>query len=443
MTSICNVCFHSVSTKLANVRCTYCLRYYHIKCTSLDNCSGNYLAEHLSSWLCSKCLTLIFPFNHLDDDYFEFSIYELVNGPLNYDFDRLSTLQCNPLFSNFNIRTDLFQDLDPDINFFTPKTCDYFLIDQFNDLFTSAPCTDLPSLSLLHLNIRSLPRNLEQFTNLLSCLSLKFSMIGLSETWLTQNSSFTDIPGYNFINQNREGKAGGGVAIFLSDSLEFKMRDDLNFNNHDLFEALFIEVQIPHGKNIIAGVVYRPPNNNSDAFLAEYNKIISLISKENKLYYIMGDFNLNLLNSESHSPTGEFLDTMLSKMLFPLISKPSRITANTASLIDNIFTNDYAQIKCGLLFTDISDHFPVFSLSKSTSTSDSSENESNFIRNFKTANRTKFDAMLRNKDWTELYSLGDPNEAYNAFSKSLIEIYNNCFPLEKPSRRVSTSLRKP
>ena len=157
----------------------------------------------------------------------------------------------------------------------------------------------------------------------------------------------------------------------------------------------------------------------------------------------MGDFNLNLLNSESHAPTGEFLDTMLSKMLFPLISKPSRITANTASLIDNIFTNDYAQIKCGLLFTDISDHFPVFSLSKSTSTSDSSENESNFIRNFKTANRTKFDAMLHNKDWTELYSLGDPNDAYNAFSKSFIEIYNNCFPLEKPSRRVSTSLRKP
>ena len=77
--------------------------------------------------------------------------------------------------------------------------------------------------------------------------------------------------------------------------------------------------------------------------------------------------NLNLLNNESHEITGKFFDSMLSFMLTPLISKPTRITANSATLIDNIFTNDSTHyLKCGLLFTDIYDHFPVFAISDET-----------------------------------------------------------------------------
>ena len=56
--------------------------------------------------------------------------------------------------------------------------------------------------------------------------------------------------------------------------------------------------------------------------------------------YIMGDFNLNLLNDHSHQRTGEFLDIMYSNMFFPLITRPTRITSSSATLIDNIFTNN-------------------------------------------------------------------------------------------------------
>ena len=38
--------------------------------------------------------------------------------------------------------------------------------------------------------------------------------------------------------------------------------------------------------------------------------------------------------------TGEFLDVMYSKMFFPLITRPTRITSHTATLIDNIFSNN-------------------------------------------------------------------------------------------------------
>jgi hypothetical protein len=126
----------------------------------------------------------------------------------------------------------------------------------------------------------------------------------------------------------------------LDNKYHYKIRSDLNYNDFDVNESLFIEVINPTRKNIIVGIVYRSPNNNSEAFITVHTDIMSHISQENKTCYILGDMNLNLINNEAHASTGKFLDSMLSFMTLPLITKPSRITANSATLIDNIFTND-------------------------------------------------------------------------------------------------------
>ena len=73
----------------------------------------------------------------------------------------------------------------------------------------------------------------------------------------------------------------------------------------------------------------------------------------------MGDFNLNLMNYQSHNLTGEFLDMMYSNTFFPLITRPTRITSHSATLIDNISQNSLeTNLLSSLLFTDISDHLP-------------------------------------------------------------------------------------
>ena len=47
--------------------------------------------------------------------------------------------------------------------------------------------------------------------------------------------------------------------------------------------------------------------------------------------------------------------------MYPLISKPTRITSSTATLIENIFTNNLEQsMSSGILYTDLSDHLPIF-----------------------------------------------------------------------------------
>ena len=98
-------------------------------------------------------------------------------------------------------------------------------------------------------------------------------------------------------------------------------------------------------------------------FNEQLNSMLQRMSGENKTLYTMGDFNMNLLNYENHHPTNNFLETLYSYSLTPLITKPTRITENTATLIDNIFTNNSLSGRrhlSGILYTDISDHLPVF-----------------------------------------------------------------------------------
>ena len=74
----------------------------------------------------------------------------------------------------------------------------------------------------------------------------------------------------------------------------------------------------------------------------------------------MGDFNINLLNEDVHPLTNDFVNVITSHSLYPSITKPTRITSRTATLIDNIFTNSKSKQTSGIIITDLSDHLPIF-----------------------------------------------------------------------------------
>ena len=94
-----------------------------------------------------------------------------------------------------------------------------------------------------------------------------------------------------------------------------------------------MEINGPKEKNIIVGVVYRPPNQNLQDFMNSLDLLLASISKENKICYDVGDWNLDLINHHCHESTGEVLEIMYSRTFFPLITRPTRITSNTATLI--------------------------------------------------------------------------------------------------------------
>jgi len=72
----------------------------------------------------------------------------------------------------------------------------------------------------------------------------------------------------------------------------FKPKIDLQSSDNSLHESVFVEIMLPHGKNIIGGCPYRPPDASLNYFNRFTEDILSAISFENKLSYNMVDFNI-------------------------------------------------------------------------------------------------------------------------------------------------------
>ena len=59
---------------------------------------------------------------------------------------------------------------------------------------------------------------------MLGSLKKPFSVIGISETWLTDcTAELVNITGYNFVSNYRKSKTGGGVGIYLQNDLQYKL----------------------------------------------------------------------------------------------------------------------------------------------------------------------------------------------------------------------------
>ena len=80
--------------------------------------------------------------------------------------------------------------------------------------------------------------------------------------------------------------------------------------NPENVESLFIEIERTGSKNVIVGVIYRPPGQDVKEFNDFTNVLLSKIMHNDKPVYIMGDFNINLLNEDVHTLTNDFINIM-------------------------------------------------------------------------------------------------------------------------------------
>ena len=109
-------------------------------------------------------------------------------------------------------------------------------------------------------------------------------------------------------------------------------------------------------KNIICGIVYRK-HNSPESFQSYLDEVLESKSSNDKTIYIMGDFNISLLNVETCNFIKDFLLSSQSYSFFPTSDEPTRVNNNSDTLIDNIFANDVCRKKTsGNIISDISDH---------------------------------------------------------------------------------------
>jgi len=439
----CKFCNGRLLTHSLALKCYFCEGQYHLKCIpSVTRADSLYVDKQTNRWLCISCSSEIFPFNHnTNDREFLQNISEMWYSRKYIPYLNLDQYVFNPFEWNDDNPNLPNLDSDPDLQYFNDMTyanninnCNYYLEDDFGKKISNFRCAE-KCFSLTHLNIRSIPKNLEYWNLFLKSLNYEFTVIGISETWLTENNvNCFDIDGYQHEYLFRSsGKRGGGVSLFIKDTIEYFVRNDLS-RMEDCLECLFIEVpgnQTGLGKNCVLGTIYRPPNTSIQTFNEKISEILHTVKSENKYIYLMGDFNIDLIQTDTHLPTSDFLEIMYSFGLFSLISKPTRVKGESATLIDNIFTNNILNCETinGIFFVEISDHFPVFSLNLTTQVKERSGPDFQ-IRDYSKVNVDKFQRQLQTLDWSDVIHCQDGLLAFELFYERYNMIYNGCFPIK-------------
>ena len=179
----CGYCRKNISEHLRIINCDNCRKYFHVKCCGTTH----------------KCLSSEFPFVSLDNH----ELYLQNEAILIPASDSLESMP------NFTIQSLL--DKMPGQNFETDEfmsetiSSKYFMPVEF--LKNELPCQ---KFSMLHINIASLNKHIDELRSLLTILNHPFDIIGISETRLQTNIPMAnlDIEGYRFIHPPIQHVAG-------------------------------------------------------------------------------------------------------------------------------------------------------------------------------------------------------------------------------------------
>ena len=289
--------------------------------------------------------------------------------------------------------------------------------------------TSMRGIKLFHQNIRSLFHN---FTNL-SVIFERYKGIDimtLSETHITSDTFNDDdtlyqIPGYNFIKRNRQTGPGGGVAIYISADLNWKRRDDLE---HDEVECIWIEIFQEKSKSFILGCMYRPPA--SSEYLSKYftevlDKMLMTLTELSKEVILLGDLNSDFLKRNECKHLKDITTLYGFKQI---ISKPTRVTETSSTLIDVILSNnDSSIVKNDVIPFSLSDHDMVGCVRKI--------NYHKFnprtvrCRKYRDYDPDKLCSDLSAQNYEHIYQMKDVNKAWMYLKRILTSTFNRHAPI--------------
>ena len=178
----------------------------------------------------------------------------------------------------------------------------------------------------------------------------KTDILCVSETWLypSINDKFLNIPGYNIYREDY-GR-GGGVCIYVRTDLKVAELEGEQLKV-DGVECKWLSVQHRYLPSVIIGCLYRHPKASAESF----NFILDIFKNmllRNKPIFVLGDFNDDIL--KAGNKMGKIINNL---KLEQMISEPTRITQNSASLIDLLITNKSSMItKVDVLPGPVADH---------------------------------------------------------------------------------------
>jgi hypothetical protein len=199
------------------------------------------------------------------------------------------------------------------------------------------------NLRLCNLNIHSV-KTKGRFEQVKKELGPNFDIICMSESWLKPTIPDSDFKLDNFNGPHRldrpEGKAGG-VVVWVRNTIVTKRIKSWEKKG---LELLWLELRTSNHKFLL-GTAYRQPGNESkSSFWEDLQVSLSLAYQAGIPNIILtGDFNADISTNKT---AGEDLSKFLSSnSMYQHVTKPTRITDETASILDLVITNHSDLVK--------------------------------------------------------------------------------------------------
>ena len=325
-------------------------------------------------------------------------------------------------------------------------------------------------LSILTLNVQTLTNKITHLRENIDYYE-KFDALLFNEA----NCIFEKLPnGMNDIllenfhepivkNPARASGKGGGLVIYVNKRIceqdDIEDFDPYSEPDNNCGEFQFVKIKNCKGnrKTVIVGNVYRSPaqSNKPENFNKLFDKILQKLNTNryaNKIKYIAGDFNQDLIKYDNDEHCQNLINNAHNNGYIQIVSRPTRITENSATLIDHVYTNNIDSIlSCNILTLDLSDHLAThtrITLGSSTAQSRniSAKNKLEKVnhRIFNEANDLKFKELINDETWEE--ALSDTLDAQSAFSKfneMYTKHYNTAYPTKSEHVRRKNERQNP
>ena len=438
----CRACSKNVNNNHNGIFCDSCNSWIHRKCNKLTRQDYDKLSNEGEDvpFICICCLADNIPFSNLTDKNFNLAVIKGVNyqfDDLDNDLHVLSKEQLNIIKKFKSVLNKNSPESDDDGDVSHIPDCNYYSTEEFSN----AKFNKNKSFSILHLNIHSIQRHIEELRSILSLLDYKFDIIAISESMLHKGkppSVSIELDGYSSPLNCPTEAYKGGVLLYTSDKLTVIPRPDLDIYSPKKVESIFVEIINDKTKNDIIGVTYRHHSIDKQDFINFHLTplIDKLNSENNKNIFIAGDLNFNLLNCNADSDTSEFFELLTSNMLLPTISLPTRVTNTTGTLIDNIYSNSInLDSISGNLGVGLSDHLPSFLIMPRSNQNHLPKIHNLFKRDIKHLNDELLRKDLKLIKWNQAIKLKQ-NNINNSFD-TFYKLYNNCLDKHAPLRKLT------
>ena len=220
------------------------------------------------------------------------------------------------------------------------------------------------STAIASLNINGLHSHHDEIKFLLNDKGIHILVLNETKFDGSVPKELTEISGYQQQRLDRTCNRGG-VSLYVRDSIKMTPRLDLPSEG---LKLLCVEISLPKSKPFLIVAWYRPPNDPVDSF-NKLEKALAFLDKEGKEIILLGDTNCDLAKKSTDQAPDNYakhISSLYELFSFKqLIEEPTRVTLDTATVIDHVATTCPRNIiKSGMLEVSLSDHYMVYCIRK-------------------------------------------------------------------------------